>query len=198
MREDNQSKYREITRDSLGKLLYVSTNQTHTDVARYIYEKYKHEFKCSSITHSRWYHYYNNKWNLNDRGNDLKKKISSEVAQDYADYAVVCSNKSNEYKEEGVQLIGYYVNNGEIYETEIYKDIVDIRPKSMTVKRYDSEMNLIDDQETENAVESSEWSGNKEIINIALENGLTVRCLKKTIKNHSSLIVRRDSEGSVE
>jgi hypothetical protein len=102
------------------------------------------------------------------------------------------------YKEKGVQLIGYYVNNGEIYETEIYKDIVDIRPKSMTVKRYDSEMNLIDDQETENAVESSEWSGNKEIINIALENGLTVRCLKKTIKNHSSLIVRRDSEGSVE
>jgi P4 family phage/plasmid primase-like protien len=99
-KEDNQAKYREITRDSLGKLLYVSTNQTHTDVARYIYEKYKHEFKCSSITNDLWYHYKDNKWNLNEKGNELKKKISSEVAQDYYDYAIVCSNKANEYKED--------------------------------------------------------------------------------------------------
>jgi hypothetical protein len=93
------------------------------------------------------------------------------------------------YKEEGVQLIGYYVNNGEIYETKIYQDIVGITPKSMSVKRYDSEMNLIDDQETENAVGLSEWSGNKEIIDIALENNLTVKCLKKTIKNQNYLLV---------
>ena len=99
-KEDNMNKYREITRDSLGKLLYASTNQTHTDVARYIYEKFKHEFKCSSINNDRWYHYNNNKWNLNEKGNELKKKISSEVAQDYYDYAIACSNKANEYKED--------------------------------------------------------------------------------------------------
>ena len=90
---------------------------------------------------------------------------------------------------EGMQLIGYYVNNGEIYETEIYQTIVGITPKSISVNRYDSEMNLIDDQETTNAVEPSEWSGNKKIINIALENGLHIRCLKKTIKNQTYLLV---------
>ena len=93
------------------------------------------------------------------------------------------------YKEVGVQLIGYYVNNGQIYETEIYQDIDGIMPKSMRVKHYDSEMNLIDDQETTNAVELSEWSGNKEIIDMALEHSLNIKCLKKTIKNQNYLLV---------
>lgn len=93
------------------------------------------------------------------------------------------------YKEEGVQLVGYYVNNGQIYETKIYQDIVGVIPKSMSVKRYDSEMNLIDDEETENAVGLSEWSGNKEIIDIALEHSLNIKCLKKTIKNQNYLLV---------
>ena len=93
------------------------------------------------------------------------------------------------YKEVGVQLVGYYVNNGQIYETEIYQDIVGITPKSMSVKHYDSEMNIIDDQETTNAVELSEWSGNKEIIDMALEHSLNIKCLKKTIKNQNYLLV---------
>ncbi len=100
-KEDNPQKYRDITRDSLGKLMYSSMSQTHTDVARYIFEKYKHEFKCSSITHGRWYHYSNNKWNLNERGNELKRKISSDVAHDYTEFTLFCSNKSNEYKDDG-------------------------------------------------------------------------------------------------
>jgi P4 family phage/plasmid primase-like protien len=106
-KEDNLNKYREITRDSLGKLLYASTNQTHTDVARYIHQKYKHEFKCSSINNDRWYHYSNNKWNLNEKGNELKKKISSEVAQDYYDYGIICSNKANEFKEDCSEKDGW-------------------------------------------------------------------------------------------
>ena len=99
-KEDNPSKYREISRDSLGKLMYYSMNKTHTDIARYIYEKLKHEFKCSSIAHGRWYHYMNNRWVHNERGNNLKKKISSEVSYDYSDYSSFCNNKSNEFRDD--------------------------------------------------------------------------------------------------
>jgi len=97
-KEDNPTKYKEISRDSLSKLMYLSMNKTHTDISRYVFEKYKHEFKCSSIAHGRWYHYKNNRWVQNERGNDLRKKISAEVSQDYTEYSVYCNNKSNEYK----------------------------------------------------------------------------------------------------
>jgi P4 family phage/plasmid primase-like protien len=99
-KEDNPTKYREISRDSLGKLMYCSMNKTHSDIARYIYEKLKHEFKCSSISHSKWYHYMNNRWVHNERGNNLKKKISSEVSHDYSDYSTFCNNKSNEFRDD--------------------------------------------------------------------------------------------------
>jgi hypothetical protein len=90
------------------------------------------------------------------------------------------------YKEVGVQLVGYYVNAGIIYETKIYNDI---SPTAVVIKRYDSKMNLVDDQETEDRVELSEWSGNKEIINIALRNSLNVVCIKKVTKNQNYLLV---------
>ena len=94
-KEDNPQKYKEISRDSLTRFMYLSMNKSHTDITRYIYEKYKHEFKCASISHNQWYQYKKHKWNPNDRGNALKLKISSEVSNDYSEYASYCSNKSN-------------------------------------------------------------------------------------------------------
>jgi len=129
-KEDNPSKYREITREQLSKFMFLSTNQIHTDVARYIYEKYKYEFKCSSIVYSRWYYYNNNKWKLNERGNELKKKMSSEVAQDYSEYGILCSNKANEYKEEGSEKDSLQVHSKKSLElvtklkTQSYKNVV--------------------------------------------------------------------------
>jgi P4 family phage/plasmid primase-like protien len=99
-KEDNMAKYKEITRDSLGRYMYISMNRSHTDITRYIFEKYKHEFKCSSISHNRWYWYKKHRWNINDRGNALKLRISSDVSQDYSEYATYCSNKANEYRED--------------------------------------------------------------------------------------------------
>ena len=99
-KEDNPQKYKEISRDSLTRFMYLSMNKSHTDITRYIFEKYKHEFKCASISHNQWYQYKKHKWNPNDRGNALKLKISSEVSNDYSEYASYCSNKSNEYKDD--------------------------------------------------------------------------------------------------
>ena len=98
--EDNKNKYREICRDSLSRLMYISMNKTHTDIAVYIYEKYKHEFKCSSIAHTKWYHYKNHRWVPNERGNGLKRRIGAEVARDYSEYSTYCNNKSGEFRED--------------------------------------------------------------------------------------------------
>lgn len=95
------------------------------------------------------------------------------------------------YEGNGVELIGYYVNLGEIYETKVYNNIANVRPRSMSIKRYDSEMNLVDDQEVESVVGLSEWSGSKEAIDIALKNSLRVICIKKKIKNQNYLLIRK-------
>lgn len=114
---------------------------------------------------------------------------SGKATKFYVDLESLNTNKVRlytNYKEKDVQLVGYYVNNGQIYETKIYQDI---SLTAVIIKRYDSEMNLIDDQETENAVGLCEWSGNKEIIDISLEHSLNIKCLKKTIKNQNYLLV---------
>lgn len=90
------------------------------------------------------------------------------------------------YKETDIQLMGYYVNNSQIYETKIYRDISNT---GVIIERYDSEMNLIDDQETEDITTLTAWTGNKEIIDIALKNSLRIVCIKKSIKDQNYLLV---------
>ncbi len=99
-KEDNKPKYREICRVSLDRLMYISMNKTHTDIALYIYEKYKHEFKCSSISYNNWYHYKNHRWVPNERGHLLKKRIGADIARDYSEYSTYCNNKSGEFRED--------------------------------------------------------------------------------------------------
>ena len=114
---------------------------------------------------------------------------SGKATKFYVDLESLNTNKVRmytNYKEAGIQLVGYYVDAGIIYETKIYNDT---GLTSVIVKRYDSQMNLIDDQETEDVVDLSEWSGNKEIIDIALRNSLNVVCIKKEIKNQNYLLV---------
>ncbi len=55
----------------------ISLNMEPKDIARYIYEKYKREFKYSGNT---WYHYINHRWVENEHGILLKNKIKDEKA----------------------------------------------------------------------------------------------------------------------
>jgi len=126
---------------------------------------------------------------------DVPEKIvedyeSGKATRFYVDLESLNTNKVRlytDYRQNNIQLVGYYVDNGQIYETKIYHDT---GPTSMIIERYDSEMNLIDDTETENVVELTEWSGNKEIIDIALNNSLMIKCLKKMNKNQNYLLIK--------
>ncbi len=85
----------------LDNLMFNSTKKQYTDsdIARYVYEKYKHEFKCGTITYNKWYHYKNHRWVSNERGSGLKRRISYEVARDYMEYSKDCMNKSEEIED---------------------------------------------------------------------------------------------------
>ncbi len=79
--EDNKTKYEEIMHEHL---------KDFKDIKRYIYEKYKHQFKCFSITQNKWYHYMNHRWILNDRGYALKRLIAHDFSE-YADKELLSS-----------------------------------------------------------------------------------------------------------
>jgi hypothetical protein len=115
---------------------------------------------------------------------------SGKSTKFYVDLESLNTNKVElytNYKESGVQLVGYCVDAGTIYETEIYYDT---STTSVLIKRYDSEMNLLDDQETGYIVDLNEWSGSKDVVDIALKNSLNIKCIKKAIKNQNLLLVK--------
>lgn len=87
----------------------------------------------------------------------------------------------------GIDLMGYYSNDGVIYETKVYR-FVD--RNTSNIERYDSDLNLIDNREFDNLVDLDEWTGSRKIIDISIENNYSVSCIKKTPKNQVYLLVR--------
>jgi P4 family phage/plasmid primase-like protien len=86
-----------------SKYMYISMNNTHSDIAKYIHDKYKYYFKCTSITNKKIYQYHNHKWNLIENGYSLKLKISQDISQDYEYYSLYCKQKSKDYPDEAVE-----------------------------------------------------------------------------------------------
>lgn len=91
------------------------------------------------------------------------------------------------HSDEGIELMGYYSNDGVIYETKVYR-FVD--RNTTNIERYDSNLNLIDNTEFDSLVSLDEWTGSKRIIEIANEKNYGVYCAKKTPKNQVYLLVR--------
>jgi|694.fasta_scaffold00622_65 hypothetical protein len=93
------------------------------------------------------------------------------------------------YIGEGIELMGYYAENGVIYETKVYR-FTDLTTSS--IERYDSNMNLIDNSDFDTVVDLDQWTGSRRIIDISIENNYRVTCIKKTPKNQVYLLVRNN------
>jgi hypothetical protein len=82
-KQDNEEKYLEICKKDLGNLIYRSTSETHTDIARVVHFMYKYQYVCVSIKLNLWYEFRGHKWVLCDSGHTLRSKISNEVVREY-------------------------------------------------------------------------------------------------------------------
>lgn len=58
-----------------------------TDIAKVLKELYGDEFVCVSVSKKVWFMYKNHRWQFNDNGNDLRKKISEELPELYTNQA---------------------------------------------------------------------------------------------------------------
>jgi P4 family phage/plasmid primase-like protien len=82
-KQDNPTRYAEIVRSSLRRLIYESKTGTHNDVARVIYEMYKYEYVCASIKYKAWYEFREHRWHSSDSAFSLRIKMSNEVWREY-------------------------------------------------------------------------------------------------------------------
>lgn len=58
--------------------LEKATSSSHYDVARAFYRVYWLNFTCASIKDRKWYHFINDRWNVIDRGVEIKKMLSEQ------------------------------------------------------------------------------------------------------------------------
>ena len=82
-KDDNITKYNEIMKNNLHKVMLDSLNTTHHDIAKVIHQMFKQSFVCASSKKNVWYHFKNHRWNELDDAVELKQKISKEVINEY-------------------------------------------------------------------------------------------------------------------
>lgn len=84
-KEDSPEEYDEIMRSNLSDLIRRSTTGFSFDVAKVVYELYKHNFKCTSYKHNAWYQFDPDlhRWVPNDKGSSLIRLMSEDVIKQY-------------------------------------------------------------------------------------------------------------------
>jgi P4 family phage/plasmid primase-like protien len=80
---DNPEKYKEIKHSEISQILQESLSGTNYDVAQVIYAMNKHLYVNASIKNNKWYGFKDHRWKEMDKGLDLRKKISTELAMEY-------------------------------------------------------------------------------------------------------------------
>ena len=84
-KKDNPAAYKQIIRNNLQRHIDSSVeNNLDYDLAKVLYEMYKHEFVCASSKKSGlWYHFDKHRWVEMESDTELFNKISTEMCNEY-------------------------------------------------------------------------------------------------------------------
>jgi len=82
-KEDNLSKFNEISRRNLRACMLNSLSLEPNDIAIVVHNLYKNEFKCCSAKKNSWYQFKNHRWIEIDDAIELRKRLSKEVIDEY-------------------------------------------------------------------------------------------------------------------
>jgi len=84
-KEDSPEQYATIMTKYIQPFLdkCLKVEGTHHDLANVLFQRYESEYTCASITHRSWYHFFGHIWQRTEEGNELRKKISTELVGEY-------------------------------------------------------------------------------------------------------------------
>ena len=80
---DNPKGYAEILRTKVKAILQEAESGTHFDIAKVVFEMYKHQFRCISMKRNVWYEFQNHRWVLIEEGYTLNNIISEELTVEF-------------------------------------------------------------------------------------------------------------------
>lgn len=116
IKESEHTLYEKVVGNDLYNWLMQACNGkkggTSYDVAKVMYQMYKDDFKCISIKDTLWYYYDTNlhRWIEDDKGVELRKKISTEVWKKFNNLGLQFGSK--------VQVPG---DDWEVKRDQVYK-----------------------------------------------------------------------------
>lgn len=95
-------------------------------------------------------------------------------------------------KTNNIRLYGFYVDkDGNVFEKKIYKQY---QKNSLIIDRFDGQDNLINEGEIEKECNDSVWSGPNDLINKAKTYRYEYKCMHKTFKNQTYLVIHDKSD----
>jgi P4 family phage/plasmid primase-like protien len=93
-REDNRDGYEEIERWNVDKLVGdAASTATDYDVSMVVHAKYRDEFRCASYINNDWYYYVGHIWRNSEKGVELLKRLSSDVAKIFLEKELIEGEK---------------------------------------------------------------------------------------------------------
>ena len=73
----------EKQRKTMQEYITESLTGTTYDISNVIYERYREEYVCTSTNMKEWYEYRNNRWNRDEGGIRLKRRMNEEIVEIY-------------------------------------------------------------------------------------------------------------------
>lgn len=98
-KKDSPQLYKEYTDNKSITKIKDSLDGSHNDIAKVLYELYKNEFICGSVSRSIWYQFKNHIWEEIEEGIYLREKISSEIVIKYVTLAQECFTKMGQMQD---------------------------------------------------------------------------------------------------
>ncbi len=84
-KDDDPKGYGKFMRESISSLYTKAESGTHNDVAKLIFELYKHKYKCVKLTKpQQWYEFQKHRWVDIGNGYTLRKNMSDVLTRDFA------------------------------------------------------------------------------------------------------------------
>jgi P4 family phage/plasmid primase-like protien len=147
---DSPEEYKKIQRKENERLFNESLNGGHYDMAKWLHNKYKGEFVCACPEKKVWFHFKNHRWVVNKQGVDLRRKISTELVNEYKNMKKrICEDMGDQDDDAELQkrlkTVNKLISNlkSTPFKNNIISECVELFVDDSFIDRLDSNVDLI-------------------------------------------------------
>lgn len=108
---DSPKGYADLMIQSADKLFEEAIDGNEYDVAKVVYELYKHRYVCTSLKYNTWFEFQGHRWVEIEKGYTLNRTLSERIAREFF---LMHNNMYNKaYAEESNKMVDYWAKEAE-------------------------------------------------------------------------------------